>query len=163
MPIHSKLRELRKQLQISQGKLGVLSGVSLPTLQRLEAGHGNPSLEILESLARALGYQLELSPLPVSVDQLSYLGVPISAIREEPVPKTPESLILKLNLFVEKMVEADPKIVKAIQGTLLALRDHYPGQFERLNEKAKKLVSKDLNGEIIKLKRISLTKLSSYL
>ncbi|HEY8920989.1 MAG TPA: helix-turn-helix transcriptional regulator [Chitinophaga sp.] len=58
--IGEKLRERRRLLGIKQPELAFLSGVSSRTIQQVENGRGNPSLETLFQLADPLGLRLEL-------------------------------------------------------------------------------------------------------
>lgn len=54
-----KIRELRKRAGFSQRTLSDTSGVAYATLQDIEAGRGNPTIDTLFSLAKALGTTLE--------------------------------------------------------------------------------------------------------
>jgi transcriptional regulator with XRE-family HTH domain len=49
------IRGMRLRQNLSQGELATLAGVSLPTLNRMEAGAANPSLFVLLSVLKALG------------------------------------------------------------------------------------------------------------
>ena len=49
------LRTLRKDRALSQADLGGLAGVNDKYLGEVERGDGNPSLEVLQRLAKALG------------------------------------------------------------------------------------------------------------
>lgn len=55
-----KLRQRRELLELLQAQLAVLSGVSTRTIQLVEQGKGNPSLETLIQLANPLGLRLDL-------------------------------------------------------------------------------------------------------
>ena len=54
------VRDRRKELGITQPHLAELAGVSTNTLYKLERGHGNPTLEVLNKLAEVLGMELKL-------------------------------------------------------------------------------------------------------
>jgi y4mF family transcriptional regulator len=54
------IRSRRKELSITQPHLAELAQVSTNTLYKLERGHGNPSLEVLNKLAEVLGMELTL-------------------------------------------------------------------------------------------------------
>jgi transcriptional regulator with XRE-family HTH domain len=54
-----RLRQRRELLGVLQTQLSVLSGVSTRTIQLVEQGKGNPSLETLIQLADPLGLRLE--------------------------------------------------------------------------------------------------------
>jgi transcriptional regulator with XRE-family HTH domain len=55
-----KLRQRRELLGLLQSQLAALSGVSTRTIQLVEQGKGNPSLNILLQLADPLGLRLDL-------------------------------------------------------------------------------------------------------
>ncbi len=54
------IKNRRKELRITQPHLAELSKVSTNTLYKLERGHGNPSLDVLNKLAEVLGMELTL-------------------------------------------------------------------------------------------------------
>jgi len=54
------LRKRRELLGLLQPQLGALSGISTRTIQLVEQGKGNPSLDTLIRLADPLGLRLEL-------------------------------------------------------------------------------------------------------
>lgn len=66
--IGGKIRERRELLGLLQPQLAALSGVSRRTIQLVEGGEGNPSLETLIRLTNSLGLSLQLNikPLPDS-------------------------------------------------------------------------------------------------
>jgi transcriptional regulator with XRE-family HTH domain len=55
-----KFRQRRELLGLIQSQLAALSGVSTRTIQLVEQGKGNPSLNILLQLADPLGLGLDL-------------------------------------------------------------------------------------------------------
>ena len=54
-----KLRQRRELLGLLQSQLATLSGVSTRTIQLVEQGKGNPSLDTLLQLADPLGLRLD--------------------------------------------------------------------------------------------------------
>lgn len=60
--IGSFIEERRKALRITQQNLAVLCGVSEHALCNLEQGIGNPTFEVLERVADALGLEIRLAP-----------------------------------------------------------------------------------------------------
>jgi len=54
------IRVRRKELGITQPHLAEVAGVSTNTLYKLEKGHGNPTLDVLNKLAEVLGLELKL-------------------------------------------------------------------------------------------------------
>ena len=53
--VGESVRALRLKLNLTQSELAKKSGISTPSLVRLELGTGNPSLILVFSLLRALG------------------------------------------------------------------------------------------------------------
>ena len=58
--IGDKIRQRRELLGLVQPQLAALSGVNTRTIQLVEQGKGNPSLETLLRLLDPLGLNLEL-------------------------------------------------------------------------------------------------------
>ncbi|WP_081202944.1 helix-turn-helix domain-containing protein [Niastella yeongjuensis] len=58
--IGDRIRQRRELLGLVQPKLADLSGVNTRTIQLVEQGKGNPSLETLLRLIEPLGLNLEL-------------------------------------------------------------------------------------------------------
>ena len=57
--IGEKLRQRRELLGLLQSQLAALSGVSTRTIQLVEQGKGNPSLNTLLQLAEPMGLNLD--------------------------------------------------------------------------------------------------------
>lgn len=55
-----KIKERREILHLLQSQLADLSGISVRTIQLIEQGKANPSLETLLKLSDPLGLNLEL-------------------------------------------------------------------------------------------------------
>jgi transcriptional regulator with XRE-family HTH domain len=53
-----RIRQLRKERNLSQAKLAVMADMDPATLNRLERGTGNPNLKTLERVADALGVEV---------------------------------------------------------------------------------------------------------
>ena len=55
-----KLRQRRQLLGLLQSQLSALSGISTRTIQLVEQGKGNPSLDTVFQLADPMGLRLDL-------------------------------------------------------------------------------------------------------
>ena len=53
------IRQRRENLKLPQMELAVQAGVSLPSIQNMEAGRAKPSLKTLEKVLQCLGMELE--------------------------------------------------------------------------------------------------------
>jgi transcriptional regulator with XRE-family HTH domain len=83
--VGQRLRSLRQQRQLSLAALSEVTGISVSTLSRLEAGGRKPTLELLLALARA--YQVPLDDL---------VGVPPVGdprVRMQPIRRNGRTLI----------------------------------------------------------------------
>jgi y4mF family transcriptional regulator len=64
MTVHQiiiEIRNRRRLLQITQGDLAELSGVSLRTIKAIEKGSANPKLDLLLRILEPLGLTLEIT------------------------------------------------------------------------------------------------------
>lgn len=60
MEIGKAIRERRRTLRISQGRLADLAGVAVHTISNLETGKGNCTVETLLKVAQVLGYAVRV-------------------------------------------------------------------------------------------------------
>lgn len=66
MKLHERLRELRKTRNLRLRDVSPRAGISIPYLSDLERGRTNPSLDTLQTLAKA--YEISLQDLLFGVD-----------------------------------------------------------------------------------------------
>ena len=55
-----QIAKRRKELNVSQADLAEMSGVSLRTINGIESGHANPSLNVLAEILQVLGLVITL-------------------------------------------------------------------------------------------------------
>lgn len=55
------IRERRETLRITQEQLAEFSEVSKRTIQNIENGTGNPTLDVLEKILNTLGLKMEIN------------------------------------------------------------------------------------------------------
>lgn len=166
-----ELKRYRIQNALSQVKLAQVSGVSLPTIQNIEAGKANPTLEIVERLAKALGLMIRIEAAPFDINTACALGVPLLS-EESQKP----SLFFQPN--VDKVIEESRKWLQgfhdhtfgeretvALIAFLAAVRDHYFSTYQLFsNSVFEKLISQyRTDGRVIKLRRIALVNVGKYL
>lgn len=60
--LYTKIRLLRRSHGISQAELALISGVSLPSISRLEKGKETIRLDVLTRILDSLGYELDIKP-----------------------------------------------------------------------------------------------------
>jgi len=160
----------RELMGLTQGSLASASGVSLPTIQNLEAGKGNPSLQVLVPLLRSLGLEMELRHSPYDWDRLADLGAPLEErAKTAPSPRSLTLLIQNMKLAAVELKshpEGRNRHQEALQALLIALRDHFPAVYAKHCASSRLLVALTqvpLNGKIIKLRRQALARLVEYL
>ena len=167
---HEKIRKTRRALGLSQTDLAQLSGLSLPSIQNIEAGKANPSWLTLKQLSAPLGLSILWQRERPDWDTLAALGVPLTQKGSTPHRPSGALLVSQLRLALVDLVE-EPKSQEterkseAITAVLLALKGHYPSfyheHFGRC-EPARELLTK-INGRTIKLRRQALAILGRYL
>jgi len=171
MDLVKRIREARKNLKLSQVGLSHLANVSLPTIQNIEAGKGNPSLSVLNSLLSALALELDLKPRGADWDAFAHCGAPLTGNLSSPFDATADILLKHIrDACVELSVDSEGAIrgrkIEALQAVLLALRIYFPSFFAKHLEESplvQRFVSAPVSSKVIKLKRLATERLSEYL
>lgn len=65
------IRKARKDKKLTQKELAVLSGMAQSDISRVESENGNPSVEILERIAKGMGMKLILDFIPLNEEKIS--------------------------------------------------------------------------------------------
>lgn len=171
------LKKQRQDLGISQNHLAQLSGLSLASIQNMEAGKSNLSISNLASLLEVLGFDLKLVRRQVEWEKLICYGLPILPAKTLEGAGVPEIELLEKILvgacaeFIQRDEPESHRNLRereALQALILALRDHYPKLFKQkfhsyrvIRELSPR--TDEISGKIIKLRRIAIDSLSSYL
>lgn len=168
------IKKTRISMGLSQQKLAELSSLSIATIQNLEAGKGNPTLEVIKSVSSILNFDLELLPQKTDWDSLCHYGLGLMAKNDETknLKKQRSKNGLK-NLLISACLEIqNSKIIidkeryrVAVEALILALKNHY-GKFfkENLNQPIiKEFIPKEITGKHLKLYRYSKDILGQYL
>lgn len=166
-------REARKDLGYSQVQLAGFSGVSLPTIQNIEANKGNPSFEVIQKLSESLGLSLELKPAAANWDLLSAHGVPLLSKAPKIVSPSGGVLVKQIQFACRELTQEDLtsnsdafRKKQALKAALWALETHFPTFFKKNLSHSpviQRLLSEKKTGELIKLRRIAIESLSRYL
>lgn len=163
------LKSIRSNFGLSQVKLAHESGVSLPTIQNIEANKANPTFEVLGKLLAALGLRIQICSTPFDADRATEIGVPLfseyAKIRKEVNQSVLKQEIRKWlpNLLENRLMERQELAVVAF---LKAIQDHYPTFYRKeisnpvFEQKLKKYAN---DGRMIKLRRVALANISEYL
>jgi transcriptional regulator with XRE-family HTH domain len=173
--IFATIRRRRQQMGLSQQQLATQCGLSLATIQGLERGSANPEYSTLLEVFSHLG--VELIPVPKQIDwsQLIWLGAPLLPDKVQrktkyKYPPNKDALIfaLKTLAFQLDQLPAGTREHAAIAGLLSAIQDHYPTTWKQLPNDLKAWLTKNLSlpgnsHSVIKLRRLSLARLSEYL
>jgi len=130
--LEALLKEKRRSLGLTQTQLAARAGVSLPTIQNLESGRGNPTLNLLEKVSSVLGYDLEIVSKEPDWALLQAAGLPIEI---RPVVKAisphPKELFHHLFLAVDwferqKKTEKSKRLEEVVAALIWAIEHHYP-------------------------------------
>jgi transcriptional regulator with XRE-family HTH domain len=177
------IREERTRLGLTQSELAHRAGVSLPTIQNIEAGRANPSLATLNAVLDALDLRLEIEARPVDWDRLAACGTPLM-VREGTAELEPtyasddlsalpdaETLLASLRhacreLHGRPAESADQRKREAVHSLLLALKLHFPSFFEKHLagvEMYEEVLSDPISGRTIRMTRQAASALARYL
>jgi transcriptional regulator with XRE-family HTH domain len=165
------LKTLRLNARLSQSELANSSGVSLATLQKIEAGRANPSLNTLQSLFSILGIGLTTFSIQADLnfDSLIPLGLPLmenqNLSKSQKVP-TAKELVRELGKISNllKSIPVESRFEKSLISFLWALEDHYPEIWKLADSQARAWCKTiPYQRRSIKLRRISIQRLAQYL
>ena len=73
------VKKARWELGLSQVQFATEASISLPTLQKIEAGAGNPSLSTVLAMFSVAGAELESHSIRFDWDDLASCGAPLTA------------------------------------------------------------------------------------
>lgn len=161
-------------LGLTQFDLAYLSKVSLPTIQNIEAGRANPSLDKLEKILTALNINISLKINNCDWDRLAELGIPISSKNASKklnanfdlLLQALKSACMELKLSAKDNTDDADRKRDAVSATLAAIKDHYPSLYNKYIFKSSLLTEftpGQYTGRIIKSRRLALACLSRYL
>ena len=163
------LKKIRLNHQLSQVKLAHESGVSLPTIQNIEAGKANPTIEVIEKLLHVFGLQYQVLTPEFDPERAAAFGVPLlshDSHHQMLVNKNTLKIEARKwlhSLMEQKLSERDKLAVIAF---LKAIKDHYPSFYEHEISTSfyDQLIQQHVkDGRVIKLRRIALSNVSQYL
>lgn len=163
------IRATRVNMGFTQASLAHLSSVGLATIQNIEAGITNPTIDILNKIFAVLGLTFEVQPIMPSIDDGIKLGLPLSTTRGVLNYKnqSEKDLVLYLKKMGPHILNLkDERIKDALFSLMLAIHNHYPKIFRKINyPKAiiSELISMSEKGHVVKLSRIALANVSQYL
>ena len=162
------LKQLRTSYGLSQVQLSNESEVSLPTIQNIEAGKANPTLEVISKLMKVFGLQIQIVAPSFSAERAATFGVPLLVEPDPSFRPNKKNLTLEVRTWIQQVIseKVSARDKDAIIAFCLAIRLHYPKFY------AQKIASPILdrltqNGSNdarnIKLYRLALAKMSQYL
>jgi transcriptional regulator with XRE-family HTH domain len=163
------LKILRSQFGYSQVKLSHESQVSLPTIQNIEAGKANPTIDVLVRLTKVFGLSIKIEPQPFDIEKAIALGVPLASMSKTSSPPMVNSKILKQEvkswhhpLLANSLAEREEV---AMVSFIIALKDHYASFYDEIKSPIfeQKIKEYGYCGKVIKLRRMALSNLSKYL
>ncbi len=158
--IGKTLKHRRMALGFSQSQLAHRASLSLASIQKIERGSVSPRWESLEDLLQSLSLNFSISEKEINLDALAAIGVPIA--QKNDVHETFE-LSESIRLIIFQFTHFPERVQEAIEAFVLALKLHFPSQFQKLyreNKKIVELLPSKIDGRMIKLSRIAKSNLS---
>lgn len=154
---------------MTQFQLAVNSGVSLPTIQKIESGNSNPGLQVIENILKCLHYGIQYAPLSPNWDLLASYGVPLSS-RAKPENSPQRNILLALlkNSLLYYSVES-PKPTReweALAAFLMGLKTHFGDFYDQLGPlkiQVENLIQQQSPARLYKLRRIAISTQAKYL
>ncbi len=169
-PLHDRMRSARLELGLTQSALADASGVSLATVQNVEAGRANPSLSTLTSLLAEVGLEVSLRAAAADWDALRGLGLPLAGPRRGLRRRDADALRREIGRAAQELATAgsrdDGRRSECLRALLLALDTHYPSVTRRWLASApvvRSFLPTSPKGREIKLARIARARLAEYL
>tara|TARA_Y100000590_G_scaffold458480_1_gene613294 strand:- start:1706 stop:2215 length:510 start_codon:yes stop_codon:yes gene_type:complete len=163
-----EVKKRRQALGLSQSQLAQGVSLSLPTIQRFESNRTHLSFDSYCKILEFLGLELELKETSMW-NKLSALGVPIFLNEPVLVNKNAENLVHYLRHGIIHVFKNDKNFSRekdAVLATLFALKLHYPLLYREVSHILPKTLNFDKfyrDGRMIKLKRIALSQIGTYL
>lgn len=120
------LRQRRELCKLTQTELAVRAGVSLPSIQNMEAGRANPSLKTLEKVFSIVGIRIEFQvqdPKP---------AVEKEEARASTLEETEPNQAMDLNRVIK---DVSNELAGLTKGTALERAGKLVKIFEKLTEK----------------------------
>lgn len=156
---------------MTQVSVCAAAGVSLATVQNIEAGTANPSLGTLRKLCDVLGLRLAVLPRAADWNLLARLALPLSTTgsraRGAEIGDLPEQVTrAALELAEEGSGEAHQRKLESLQALLLALRQHFPSTYRQWFGRVpivRRMVPRAPSGRVIKLARVARARLVEIL
>ena len=169
--IYAFLKTSRLKAGLTQSELSYISGVSLPMIQLIEGGRGNPSIKTVEKILKPLGLRVDINQDEPNWDLLARCGLPIHAAHVINLSPSKKLLLSQLPSALEYINEhlktsEDMRKLEAVEALLFTIKHDYPSLYDK-NLKQMKFSSKytpqNPSGRHIKLRRIIRSILSTYL
>ena|SRR3989338_6913916 len=169
MNVSSWIKEKRKAMGYTQMKLATLAGVSLPTIQNLELGKGNPTLEILKKIGVSLNTSFQWTSQEPQWELLEKCGLPIHLVSSKDKTKiTPFELAAQLKLAIHLCTQKhiEERLKEAVAALTWAIQHYYPTYYSYCLEsrETKSLLEKyPLKGRISKLMKLAASGIAGIL
>lgn len=169
--IGREVRRARRALGLTQARLAGRAGVSLPTVQNVEAGRANPAHATLCRILAPLGLSLELGVARADWDALAAHGLPLLGGSARPARARAASLARLVGDAALELARSPPgpeteRRREALQALLLAIRTHFPTFFRRRLDRSpavRLLLPAGPPGRVVKLGRIARDAVARYL
>jgi transcriptional regulator with XRE-family HTH domain len=169
MKPHELIRNLRLKQGRTQFELAVRAKVSLPTIQKIEAGTANPGWSIVESILHSLNYEIQYRPMAPHWEELASYGIPLSSQQKKSGRPARGDLVdlLKSSLTYGSSTGFPmTREWEALAAFLLGLKTHFPevwADLGPLSQEADRLIKHQDWGRLLKLRRLAIASQAKYL
>lgn len=169
------IKNARSQIGLSQFSLAATAEVSLPTIQNIEAGKANPSLEVIIKLFKVLKIEMQFKPERINWDCLIQGGVPLISSNHSNFSNNPSSkedfemelkraysFLTNPHLMTE---DEAPRNWEALIAYFWALSSHYPKSFAKIFKtpfSIESYIKIYSYNKLIKLRRLALSQIKNY-
>jgi len=167
--MYKLIRSRRNLIGLTQFQLACEAGLSLAHIQNIESGKANPSFDVLNKIFKPLGLEFSIVPRKIDWNYLSSIGFPLAA------PKMVKSKIDLVKIvrslrelagFLSQTHEGYERERLSFEAFLFTIKHDYPHFFEKHFENSELVLNflpRNITGDHLKLRRLILEKIASYL
>lgn len=158
---------------LTQAALSQVSGISIPMVQLVESGEGNPSVKTLSKIFKPLGLNWEIKLESANWDLLTICGLPIYAEKNYNISPSAKMLVSQIKIAIEELKQNFNKKSadflrknEALESLVIAIKHYYPTFYKKelsVSKSVNDFVPKELTGRHIKLVRLCGPYLARYL
>jgi transcriptional regulator with XRE-family HTH domain len=161
------LIQKRKELGFTQQKIAELSEISLPTIQNIENGRANPSLEVILRISKVLGLEMTFQSQMPDWNRLASFAIPLSnnKSRSNATVDVASAMLELRKAVVFCLEQKNDRQAEALAATILALKSYWPSVYKTFGpfrEKMEMLLQRQDVGKLLKLRPLAADRLRRF-